>query len=117
VIRRKRRLPFFSKVPGDTVYMQLRVKQSEVTKKEHVVEKFHIPFLNKHIREFLLKNVCGDASDPESDANNLINNCMVEAFSSVEIPVPQQDTGEQNAYVLHHLRCTGMRAWRGQNGR
>jgi len=80
VISRKRRLPFFSKVPGDTVYMQLRGKRSEVTKIEHVVEEFHIAFLNKHTREFLLKNVCGDASDPESDSNNLINNCMVEAF-------------------------------------
>jgi len=83
---------------------------------EHVVEEFHIPFLNKHIHEFLLKNVCDDASDPESDANNLINNCMVEEFSSVEIPVPEQDTCGQNAYVLHHLRCTGKRAWRGPNG-
>jgi len=62
----------------------------------------------------LRDNIYSKSIAPESVVENLMNAAEVEAFNSVEIRVPEQDTSEQNAYILHHLRCTGQRAWRGQ---
>ena len=90
--------------------MQLQRKRSNVTKIDHVVEEFQIPNLYEHIRVFLCNNIYSKSTAPESDVENLMNAGEVEAFNSVEIPVLEQDTSEQNAYILHYLRCTGKRA-------
>jgi len=117
VLSRKRNSGIISKVHGEEVYMQLQEKRSDVTKIDHVVEEFQIPNLYEHIRVFLRNNIYSKSTAPESDVENLMNAGEVEAFNSVEIPVPEQDTSEQNAYILHHLRCTGKRAWRGREAR
>jgi hypothetical protein len=117
ILSRKRKGALIFKIPGEEVYMQLQGKRSDIGRIGHLVEEFQIPSLRKHVRMFLLNNIYSNSEAPESDADNLLNNCGVEAFSSVEIPVPEQDTSEQNAYILHHLRCTGKRAWRGKEAR
>jgi len=114
VLSRKRNSGTISKVHSEEVYMQLQRKRSNVTKIDHVVEEYQIPNLYEHMRIFLHNNIYSKSAAPESDVENLMNASEVEAFNSVEIPVPEQDTSEQNAYILHHLRCTGKRAWREQ---
>jgi len=86
--------------------MQLQGKPSNMTKINHMVEEYQIPNLYEHMRVFLRNNIYSKSGAPESDVENLMNTGEVEAFNSVEIPVPEQDTSEQNAYILHHLRCT-----------
>ena len=75
-----------------------------------MVEEFQIPNLYEDIRVFLRNNIYSKSTAPESDMENLMNAGQVEAFNSVEIPVPEQDTSKQNTCILHHLRCTGKRA-------
>jgi len=95
----------------------LQGKRSNVTKIDHVVGEYEIPNRYEHMRVFLHNNIYSKSAAPESDVENLMNAGEVKAFNSVEIPVPEQNTSEQNAYILHHLRCTGKRVWRGQEAR
>ena len=88
-----------------------------MTKIDHVVGEYEIPNRYEHMRVFLHNNIYSKSAAPESDVENLMNAGEVKAFNSVEIPVPEQNTSEQNAYILHHLRCTGKRVWRGQEAR
>jgi len=114
VLSRKRNSGTILKVHSEEVYMQLQGKRSNVTKINRVVEEYQIPNLYKHMHVFLRNNTYSKSAAPESDVENLMNAGEVEAFNSVEIPVLEQDTSEQNAYILYHLRHTGKRAWRGQ---
>jgi len=117
VLSQKRNSGTISKVHGEEVYMQLQGKRSNVTKIDHVVEEFQIRNLYEHIRVFLHNNIYSKSTAPESDVENLMNAGKVETFNSVEIPVLEQDTSEQNVYILYHLRCTAKRAWRIQEAR
>jgi len=82
-----------------------------------VAEEFMIPELGDHIVQFFTYNVCQAAKDPESDAERILLHATVQAYNSLEIPVPDQDVDENNAYKLQHVRATRGKMWRGKEAR
>ena len=53
----------------------------------------------------------------ESDANELLVNAPVEAYTGLEVPVPDQDTNDINSYQVQMLQTTGKKYWRGKGTR
>ena len=77
-----------------------------------LAEEFMILELGQHIVQFFACNVCQVANDPESDAESILLHATVQAYNSIEIPVPDQDVDENNAYKQQHVRATRGRMWR-----
>jgi len=71
-----------------------------------VAKEYMIPELRDHIVQFFTHNVSQIAKDPESDAERILLHASVQAYNSLEIPVPDQDVDENNAYKLQHMRAT-----------
>jgi hypothetical protein len=82
-----------------------------------VAEEFMIPELGDHIVQFFACNVCQAANDPELDAERILLHATVQAYNSLEIPVPDQDVDENNAYKLQHVQATRGKMWRGKEAR
>jgi len=47
----------------------------------------------------------------------MVSDAIVQAYTSLEIPVPSQDVDETNAYQLQQVRTTGGKEWRGREVR
>jgi len=47
------------------------------------------------------------------DAEQILLHATVEAYNSLEIPVPDQDVDADNTYKVQHLPVTGRKGWRG----
>jgi len=47
----------------------------------------------------------------------MLLHATVEAYNSLEIPVPDQDVDTDNTYKVQHLRLTGRKSWRGRESR
>ena len=75
-----------------------------------MVQEFQISNLYEHTHIFLCNNTYSKSTAPKSAMENLMNVSEVEAFNSIEIPILEQDTSEQNIYILYYLRYTGKRA-------
>jgi hypothetical protein len=101
--------------PGTKIFMRLRSKRSgkEIYNIPHIAAEFKIPDLANQVREFLEVNVYETADDPQSAAETMISNATVEAYTSLEIPVPSQDVDDNNTYQLQRVRTTGCKEWRG----
>jgi len=82
-----------------------------------VAEEFMIPELGDHIVQFFACNVCQAANDPESNAERILLYATVHAYNSLEIPVPDQDVDENNAYKLQHVRATRGKMWQEKEAR
>jgi len=82
-----------------------------------VAEEFMTPELGEHIVQFFACNVCQVAKDPELDAESILLPATVQAYNSLEIPVPDQDVDENNAYKLQHVRATRGRMWQEKEAR
>jgi len=52
-----------------------------------------------------------------SDAERILLHATVEAYNSLEIPVPDQDMDADNTYKVQHLRVTRLKSWRGGESR
>ena len=76
-----------------------------------------IPEIGLHTRVFLETNVFGISKHSESDANELLANAPVEAYTSLEVPVTDQDTDDLNSYQVQMLRTIGKKYWRGKGTR
>jgi len=76
-----------------------------------VAEEFMIPELGEHIVQFFACNVYQAANDPESDAESILLHATVQAYNSLEIPIPDQDVDKKNAYKLQDVRATRGRIW------
>jgi len=100
---------------GTRMFMTLRGKQSikEIYNIVHIAEAFMIPDLARHMKHFLEWNACQAGVDQQSDAERILLHAMVEAYNSLEIPVPDQDVDADNTYKVQHLRITGRKGWRG----
>ena len=87
---------------GAKVHMTLGGKSSvkEVFNLCTLGNKFMIPEIGLHTRVFLENNVFCTSEHSESDANELLANAPVEAYTSLEVPVPDQDTNDQNSYQV-----------------
>ena len=59
----------------------------------------------------------GTADYPRSATETMIENAMVKAYASLEIPVPSQDIDDNNTYQLQQVRTTGCKGWRGSGPR
>jgi len=101
--------------PGTKIFMRFRSKRSgkEIYNLPHIAAEFKISDLANQVREFLELNVYGTADDPRSAAETMISNATVEAYTSLEIPVPSQDVDDNNTYQLQQVRTTGCKGWRG----
>jgi len=100
---------------GTRMFMTLRGKQSikEIYNLVHIAEAFMIPDLARHVKHFLEWNFCQAGVDPQSDGERILLHATVEAYNSLEIPVPDQDVYADNTYKVQHLRAMGRKAWRG----
>jgi len=94
---------------GTRMFMTLRGKQSikEIYNITHIVEAFIIPDLVRHVKHFLEWHVCQAGPDLLSDAERILLHATVEAYNSLEIPVPYQDVDADNTYKVQHLHVTG----------
>ena len=79
--------------------------------------EFMIPEIGIHTRVFFETNDFGTSEHSESDANELLANAPVEAYTSLEVPVPDQDTDDLNSYQVQMLQTTGKKYWRGKGTR
>ena len=104
---------------GAKVHMTLGGKHSvkEVFNLCHLANEFMIPEIGLHTQVFFETNVFSMSEHWESDAKELLANAAVEAYTSLEVPVPDQDTDDINSYQLQMLRTTGKKYWRGQGAR
>ena len=59
-----------------------------------------IPEIGLHTQGFFETTVFGTSEDSESDAMELVRNMTVVAYTSLEVPVPDQDTDDINSYQL-----------------
>ena len=104
---------------GTKVHMTLGGKHSveEVFNLYHLANEFMIPEIGLNTQVFFETNVFGTSEDLESDAKELLRNATVEAYTSLEVPVPDQDTDYINSYQLQKLQTTGKKYWRGKGPR
>ena len=96
---------------GTKIHMTLGGKHSvkEVFNLCHLANEFMIPEIGLHTQVFFETNVFGTSEDSELDAKELLRNATVEAYTSLEVPVPDQDTDDINSYQLQKLRTTGKK--------
>ena len=66
----------------------------------HIEVEFGISDLVNPVREFLERNIYETANDPQSAAKRMVLDATMQAYTSLEIPVPSQDVDEHNAYQL-----------------
>ena len=85
---------------GTKVHMILGGKHSvkEVFNLCLLANEFMIPEIGLHTQVFFETNVFGTSKDSESDAKELLINATVEAYTSMEVPIPDQDTDDINPY-------------------
>ena len=117
VLNRPKRKTAQLMVPeGAKVHMTLGGKRSvqEVFNLRTLGNEFMIPEIGLHTRVSFETNVFGTSEHSESDANELLANAPVEAYSSFKVPVPDQDTDDLNSYQVQMLRTTGKKYWRGK---
>ena len=62
-----------------------------------------------HTEGFFKTNVFGKSEELGLDAKELLVNATVEAYTSLEVPVPDQDTDDINSYWGQKLRPTGKK--------
>ena len=76
--------------PGTKIFMRLGSKRSgkEIYNIPYIAAGFKISHLANQVREFLKLNEYGTANDPQSAAETMISNPMVEAYTSQGIPCP-----------------------------
>jgi len=77
----------------------------------YIEAEFGILDLVNQVREFLERNVYETANDPQLAAKRIVSDATVQAYTSLEIPVPSQDVDDNNAYQLQHVRTTGDKTW------
>jgi len=83
----------------------------------HIEAEFGISDLVNQVREFLECNIYETANDPQSAAKRMVLDTTVQAYTSLEIPVPSQDVDDNNAYQLQQVHTTGGKTWRGEEPR
>ena len=115
----KRRVDKFTVTQGEKVHMTLGGPRSikEIYNLHQLAEAFSIPELQLQTRVFFEANVCSNAEDPESDAQQLLAYASVKPYIHLQIPIPDQDMDNLNSYNLQHLRTTGKQSWRGKKSR
>jgi len=59
--------------------------------------EFGVSDLVNQVREFLERNVYETANDPQSATKRMVSDATVQAYTSLEIPVPSQDVDNDNA--------------------
>jgi len=78
----------------------------------YIEAEFEVSDLANQVREFLKRNVYKTANDPQSATQTMVLDATVQAYISLDIPVPSQDVDNNNTYQLHQVRMTGRRRWR-----
>ena len=66
----------------------------------HIETEFGILDLINQVQEFLERNLYKTTNDPQSAAKRMVSDATVQAYTSLEIPVPSQDIDNNNAYQL-----------------
>ena len=114
--RLKRKIAQLLLPQGTKVHMKLGGKHSvnEVFNLCHLANEFVMPEIGLHTQVFFETNVFGTSEDSESDVKELLKNATVEAYTSLDVLVPGQDTDDINSYQLQKLRTTGKKYWRGK---
>ena len=104
---------------GTKVHMRLGGKRSvkEVFNLCHLANEFMIPEIGLLTQGFFETSDVGTSEDLESDAKELLSNATMEAYTSLEVPVPDQDTDDINLYQLQKLWTTSTKYWRGKGPR
>jgi len=97
--------------------LQNRVSSREIGNFRDIGKEFMIPSIWDDVVDFFANNIYRSSEDPEADAKASLDHMEVQAFRGVEIPIPDQDVEDKNAYKLQHVRTTGSLSWRGKNGR
>ena len=100
VVRAKRKTAQLIVPRGTKVCMTLGGKRSvkEVYNLCQLADEFMMPQLGMHTQIFVEVNIFSTSVDPESDVKRFFSNVPVEAYSSLEIPIPNQDTDDLNLY-------------------
>jgi len=95
--------------PGTKILNRLRSMCSvkKIYNISHIEPEFGILDLANQVRKFLECNVYETANDPELAANTTVSDATVQAYTSLEIPVPSQDIDDNNAYQLQQVHMTG----------
>ena len=116
IMRPKRNTTELIVTQGAKVNMTFGGKRSikEIYNLGHLAEEFMIPELDLHTQEFFETNICSKAEDPEWAAKGLLTNVIVEAYTSLQIPIPDQHEDDTDLYKLQHVRTTGSKLWRGR---
>jgi len=119
VVRPKRKETPLIVPAGTKIYVTLQGKGAVQVVYDLVLvaKEFMIPELGDHIVQFFACNVCQAANDPELDAERILLYATVQAYNSPEIPVPDQDVVDNNAYKLQHVQATRGKMWRGKEAR
>jgi len=101
--------------PGTKILIRLRSMCSvkKIYYISHIEAEFGILDLVNQVREFLECNVYETTNDPQSAAKRIVSDATVQAYTSLEIPVPSQDIDKNNVYQLQQVRTTGGKIWRG----
>ena len=96
---------------GSKVLMTLGGKHSveEVFDLCHLANEFMIPKIGLHAQVLFRTNVFGTREALESDIKELLRNVTVQAYTSLEVPVPDQDTNDINSNYLQKLQTTGKK--------
>ena len=83
---------------GAKVHITLGGKRSvrEVFNLNTLGNEVMIPEIGLDTRVFLGTNVFGMSEHLESDANELLGNAPMEAYTGLEVPIPDQDTNDIN---------------------
>ena len=104
---------------GAKVHMTLGGKRSvqEVFNLRTLGNEFMIPEIGLHTRVFFETKDFGTSEHSKSDANELLANAPVEAYTSLEVPVPVQGIDDLNSYQVQLLQTTGKKYWRGKGTR
>jgi len=104
---------------GTKIYITLQEKGAIQVVYDLVctAEEFIIPELGDHIVQVFACNVCQAANDPESDAERILLHATMQAYNSLEIPVPDRDVDENKAYKLQHVQPNRGKMWRGKEAR
>ena len=96
---------------GTKVHMILGGKHSvkEVFNLCLLANEFMIPKIGLHAQVLFRTNVFGTREALESDIKELLRNVTVQAYTSLEVPVPDQDTNDINSNYLQKLQTTGKK--------
>jgi len=119
VLCRSRTTVQFSRLKGEAVWMRLqnRVSWQEIGNLRDIGKEFMIPSIWDDVVDFFANNVYRSSEDPDADAKASLDHMEFQVFRGVEIPIPDQDVEDKNAYQLQHVRTTGSLSWRGKNAR